>query len=103
MKTTSFSGAFMSMRNDYVIPESLKSFLSHDDLGMEGLEFMLKDSKLAKRIPQDVRLEYEILYATINSDIDKQIAKLRKQLDELEKNPKKAIHEIIEHSYANNK
>ena len=100
---TNFVGAYLSIQTNHEIPANLREFLSLDDQGMKGLEFMLNNPKLAKRIPADVRLEYEALYAAISVEIDEQIALIRKHLDELESNPKSAIHEIIAHCYASNK
>lgn len=100
---TNFVGAYLSIQTDYEIPANLRNFLSLDDQGMKGLEVMLNNPKLAKRIPANVRLEYEALYASISAEIDEQISRIRNHLDELENNPKSAIHEIIAHSYASNK
>lgn len=103
MDSKLFSGTFIAMEDNFELPEKLKNFLSIDDQGIEGLEFMLKDPKLSKRIPEDVRLEYEIVYAKLSTSIDDNIAKLRAELDKLEKNPQSIIHNAISYAYSKNK
>ena len=96
-------GLMVGIRNDIEIPPVLMDFLSNDDQGMEGLEFMLKDPKLCNRIPRNVRYNYEILYHKIESSLADQISETRKALDEFEKNPKKMIHPLIQSLYEHHK
>ena len=77
------------------IPKELRDFLKLDDQGIEGLDFMLKDAKLFRRIPPEVRAQYEILFFTMRTSIEESIKELRQSLDEIESNPKDLIHEFI--------
>ena len=45
------------------IPKELRDFLELDDQGINGLDFMLSDAKLSRRIPTTVRVQYEQMYA----------------------------------------
>lgn len=61
----------------------------------EGLDFMLRDSKLYKRIPDDVRIQYEILFANLRSELEKNIDLIKEHLEEIKKDPKPVIHDMI--------
>lgn len=78
------------------LPPNLRQFLEMDGQGMDGLEFMLSHYELAKRIPKDVRLEYEALYGALSIQLEEKIAEWRKTLDAIEKNPRDAIHNAIQ-------
>lgn len=95
----SLEGLMLSVRKDLEIPPVLMNFLSEDDQGMEGLEFMMKDAKLCQRIPREVRYNYEILCHSIENSLTDEISNARKALDELEKNPRPMIHSIIQSIY----
>lgn len=47
------------------ISPELMEFLSIDDQGIDGIEFMLKNENLAKRIPENIRQEYELFRVAI--------------------------------------
>ena len=83
--------------DSFELSESLKEFLSRDDQGMSGLEFMLNDPKLTKRIPDNVR--YETLYGLISHEIDISTEKVIEYLSDLKKDPKELIHKIIQEIY----
>lgn len=94
-----FSGVFLGCQSDIELSEEFKNFLALDEQGIEGLEFMLQDPKLTRRIPHSVRMEYEILYGQISQSIEEQISIIREELDKIEKNPKPVIHNIIGDAY----
>lgn len=75
-------GLVCNIRAD-ALPENLREFLSIDDQGIEGLEFMLSDSKLYKRIPPDVRITYEVLFGNLSLQLDNEIGKIIKKLNDL--------------------
>lgn len=85
--------------DSFELSESLKEFLSRDDQGMSGLEFMLNDPKLTKRIPDNVRYDYETLYGLISHEIDISTEKVIEYLSDLKKDPKELIHKIIQEIY----
>lgn len=88
---------------DIKIPKELNDFLSKDDQGIEGLDFMIRDSKLYKRIPKEVTTQYHALYANMHIRLDKAIKELREILDEMESNPKEVIHYVIQEVYEGEK
>lgn len=95
-----------NVRNDFEIPENLREFLSMDDQGIDGLDFMLKDSKLCRRIPSDVRASYEIIYARISEDLENELENAIKALQSLSsdnKARKEIIHKIIQDTYQKSK
>ncbi|MFR0823495.1 MAG: hypothetical protein ACLU84_05335 [Clostridia bacterium] len=96
---TLLSGIIVHVKEMSELPEALQEFLSYDDQGISGLDFMLKDANLAKRIPKNVRVEYEALYGTLSYNLQSEIDKLREALAQLEENPKPLIHDIIQHLY----
>lgn len=78
------------------IPKELRDFLELDDQGINGLDFMLSDSKLSRRIPTAVRVQYEQMYAELIAQLDSSIEELKKIIDEIENNPKNVIHSFID-------
>ncbi len=93
------SGIFLGLSSTFNLPPELYEFLSRDDQGMEGLEFMLSDPELSKRIPPKVRTEYEMLYASLTRSVSDMITKSKETLDAIEKDPKKVIQTIIQNAY----
>ena len=93
------SGLMLGIAGNDTLPDDLKEFLSRDEQGIEGLEFMLKDPKLFKRIPNQVRLQYEILYGKLSSSIEKDLANAKKAIDEIISNPTPVIHQMIQMMY----
>ena len=90
------AGIILGISKDYLkIPKELREFLKLDDQGIEGLDFMLRDSKLYKRIPDDVRIQYEILFANLRSELEKNIDLIKEHLEEIKKDPKPVIHDMI--------
>lgn len=81
------------------IPDNLQKFLSLDDQGMEGLEFMMKDPKLSLRIPSEVRAEYEIFSYELMSEIEKNLDVLEKQIAETRNNLRPMANTIISKLY----
>lgn len=77
------------------IPNELRDFLSKDDQGIDGFIFMLKNPKLSKRIPGDVRAQYEVLRASILTTLLESIEKTREILDNVEKTPDEVINKFI--------
>lgn len=105
---TNFLGAslLLSIGDNCKLPPELFEFLKKDDQGIEGLEFMLRNPKLNRRIPQDVRIAYEVLYATLKNEIETSINKTIKQLHGLLNDPKSLkddIHYIIQEMYEKEK
>ena len=98
MKTQFISGIILGINADTLeIPNEFREFLKKDDQGMDGFQFMLKDYKLAKRIPSEVRLQYESLRSLLLEVIEESVAEMRKSLDEIEKNPDdEVINEFIQ-------
>lgn len=94
-----FTGIVLEIIQEQGLSTEFKEFLSLDDQGMEGLEFMLKDPKLCRRIPTQVRAEYEILYGNMAQNLQDRIEEIRKMLDQLEENPKPVIHQAIQKMY----
>lgn len=95
-----FPGIVLSiMKENIKIPQELKDFLSKDDQGIDGLDFMLRDAKLYKRIPTKVSHQYHSLYASIDVQLSEAIEDLRNALDKLEANPKNLIHDMIQGIY----
>lgn len=67
---------------------------------------MLKNSQLSKRIPLDVRAQYEKLYATLKFSLEDSIQELKKSIDEIERNPedmKDIIHVFINQAVSRDK
>ena len=95
-----------NVKKDFTLPESLREFLSRDDQGIEGLLFMIKDSKLCRRIPSDVRAAYEIILANTSDDLDKALEKAIKSFQELLSNnnaKQEIIHRFIQMEYEQSK
>ena len=92
-------GFVLGMKKPVELPTTLRDFLSLDDQGIEGLEFMLKDAKLSRRIPSDVRLEYEKLYFLLSSELDETLDEVEQAIKEARSNPKEIIHQLIQNSY----
>ena len=72
LKSTAFS-LLCDIRKDFKLSDEFLEFLSRDDQGIDGLDFMIKDSKLCRRIPSNVRIEYEIILANTSEDLDKEL------------------------------
>ena len=101
LKSTAFS-LLCDIRKDFKLSDEFLEFLSRDDQGIDGLDFMIKDSKLCRRIPSNVRIEYEIILANTSEDLDKALEKAIKSFQELLSNndAKKAIiHRFIQMEY----
>jgi len=94
-----FSFGFYIEQGDLEIPPVLLEFLDIEEMGMDGLEFMLKDPNLCSRIPKDVRYEYEILYAQLDSILEQGIEEVQLTLDEIRSNPRHAINSFIQALY----
>lgn len=92
-------GILLGLSDKLKLPKELYEFLSMDDQGMEGLEFMLSDSKLSRRIPPEVRKEYEIIYALLSNKLYETIENCKEDLDEIEKDPKRVIQSLIQESF----
>ena len=92
-------GLILGMRKPIEIPPNLQEFLSRDDQGIEGLEFMLKDSKLSRRIPPNVRAEYETLYCVLSQELDENLKEVEQAIQAARSNPQKIIHQLIQKSY----
>ncbi len=91
-----------NVKKDFTLPESLREFLSRDDQGIEGLLFMIKDPKLCRRIPSDVRAAYEIILANTSEDLDKALESAIKSFQSLLDNDaakKEIIHKFIQAEY----
>ena len=97
------SGLMFGICEDIEFPTELRDFLDLDDQGIEGFDFMLTNPDLSKKIPRDVRMQYEILYSTISLELSENIAEMIKLLNEIESNPKETIHELIRSIYVKNK
>lgn len=85
------------------IPKELRDFLELDDQGINGLDFMLSDAKLSRRIPTTVRVQYEQMYAELIVQLDSSIEELKKIINEVDKNPKNVIHSFIDKALSNTK
>lgn len=97
---TLISGITLSLdRRDFKLPQELRNFLSEDDQGIEGLDFMLRDSKLFRRVPTEVSHQYHTLYSDIDIQLEKSIQDLQSALDEIKANPKDVIHIVIQSLY----
>ncbi len=81
------------------ISPELMEFLSIDDQGIDGIEFMLKNENLTKRIPENIRQEYELFRVAIAQDLIKNISSYKKMLAELEKNLEPTINHVAEEIY----
>lgn len=78
------------------IPDEFRKFLEMDDQGMEGFEFMLKDTKLSKRIPPEVRFQYEILRTSLVEKIENAISETYEALEYIRKHPDIIVSQAIE-------
>lgn len=85
--------------DDIEIPDELRNFLAKDGQGIEGFDFMLRNSKLSKRIPRNVRIQYEILYNSISTQLLDKLSEIKKSILEIESNPKDSVHELIQQLY----
>ena len=92
-------GLILGMRKPIEIPEALRDFLSLDDQGMDGLEFMLKSEKHCKRIPPEVRLEYETLYCILSQELEENLKEVEQAIQSVRSNPQQIIHQLIQKSY----
>lgn len=98
-KNIALAGLVLGMEKTVELPERLRNFLTMDGMdGINDFNFMLTNSKLCRKIPGDVRTEYEILYAQLSTELDEICYNLEKQLSEIRSNPKEIIHEMIQHS-----
>ena len=85
------------------IPTELRNFLTNDGMdGIKDLDFMLRDPKLSRRIPKDVRYQYETIYAAISIDLDNNLDDLEQAIKEIRSNPKEVIHDFIQQSLEKN-
>ena len=97
-KNIALAGILLGL-NTVNIPNNLRKFLTSDGMdGMKDLEFMLKDSKLSRRIPQNVRYEYETVYASLSIELDERLNDLEKAIKEMRSNPREIIHDAIQKS-----
>ena len=96
-KVASITNIIIGINKDkIVIPNELRDFLKKDDQGIDGFIFMLKNPKLSKRIPTDVRAQYEVLRASIIENLETSIQETKKVLDKIQKEPDEAINKIIQ-------
>ena len=96
-KVASITNIIIGIHKDkIVIPNELRDFLKKDDQGIDGFIFMLKNPKLSKRIPTDVRAQYEVLRASIIENLETSIRETKKVLDKIQKEPDEAINKIIQ-------
>lgn len=96
-KVASITNIIIGINKDkIVIPNELRDFLKKDDQGIDGFIFMLKNPKLSKRIPTDVRAQYEVLRASIIENLETSIRETKKVLDKIQKEPDEAINKIIQ-------
>lgn len=96
IRTKFISGILLGINPDVLeIPDEFREFLKKDDQGMEGFEFMLKDYKLSKRIPTEVRIQYEAIRASVLECIEEAIDEMYKSLDEIKENPDTVINDFI--------
>lgn len=105
LKTTAYS-LLCDIRKDFKLSDEFLEFLSKDDQGIDGLDFMIKDSKLCRRIPSDVRAEYEIILANTSEDLDHALESAIKSFQSLLDNnaaKKKIIHKFIQTEYEKSK
>ncbi len=95
-----------NIREDFTLSERFQEFLSRDNQGIEGLDFMIKDSRLCRRIPADVRAEYEIIRAKTLEDLDVAINSAIKHFQKLLNDDDKKlsiIHHFIQLEYERKK
>lgn len=65
------------------ISEEFREFLEKDEQGIEGLEFMLKDSSLRKRVPDEVITEYERVRRLIMERLEEIKKTIERDSDEI--------------------
>ena len=98
-KNFALAGIVLGLGKPIDIPADLQDFLTMDEMdGIADFELMLKDEKLCRRIPSNVRAQYEMLYATLSCELDEICNNLEQSLKEMKANPKVFIHDLIQHS-----
>jgi len=80
----------------FTLPDELREFLQIDDQGIEGFDFMLKNPELSKRIPVNIRYQYELLYGQLMEVIQASLDRTKEEISKVEKNPRESIHELIQ-------
>ena len=82
------SGIILGMSKETEIPKELQKFLKKDDQGIEGLLFMIKNHKLSKRIPSDVRTQYEETRAEFINTLEGSLKEILENVEKLMKDDK---------------
>jgi|GEM_PF-5105545 len=78
-------------------PTKLKAFISQDEMeGLEDFLLMMKDEELCKRIPLDVRAEYEKLVYEMEKVFNESIRVIKEALKEMEGFRKESVHKNIQ-------
>lgn len=98
-KNIAIAGFVLGMNKPIEIPERLREFLTTDGMdGINDLDFMISNPKLCRRIPTDVRAQYEVLYCQLSEEIDEICNNLEQQIADMRSKPKEYIHVLIQQS-----
>ena len=98
-KNIALAGIVLGLGEPIELPAELQNFLTMDEMnGIEDFDFMLKNEKLCKKIPSDVRAQYEVLYARLSCELEEICNNLEQSIEEMKSNPKVFIHDLIQHS-----
>ena len=72
-------------------------FVTQDEMeGIKDLQLILKDEKLSKRVPVDLKKEFEQLTSTISSRIETALTEFIKQLEESRSKSKEQALDLIQ-------
>ena len=98
-KNIALAGIVLGLGEPIELPADLRDFLTMDEMeGIEDFDFMLQNEVLYKKIPSEVRAQYEILYARLSCELEEICNNLEQSIEEMRSNPKVFIHDLIQHS-----
>ena len=98
-KNIKLAGLVLGSTEPVQLPTELQEFLNLDAVdGIDGFDVLLKNYKTAKKIPQDVRIAYEVVYHDTSLQLEDIADELEKLANYMRSNPKEFIHALIQQS-----
>ena len=80
-----------------VLSQAFRDFVAQDEMeGVKDLQLMLKDEKLAKRVPPEIKKEFEEITSTFSSRIEVALTSFIQQLEENRTHTHEQAAEILQ-------
>ena len=92
--------ASVSISMTGIVPEiskELRAFITQDEMeGFESLQFMLENEKKKKKVPDNIRKEYEAILAELITEKENAISEAIQDLEKYRSNVKKDSIKILQ-------